>query len=273
MSIKAYLGEQILGVLACYHGDAVEVHICGVYPKWDNWLRVFFPKGHKLKEGELATIHLDNRSGVYEIDEALRVYRMSYKGRVSEVDEDWVLLEPLECMMYHSFHVVEDIRAPGYRYPEDDRPELAIPPTALQSFPPASQHDRLNKTGVLVTIAKRQPHTTVMAFLSTDEEDIFFITVPDSFKGKLLRRDRRCLFVIDERASFTFERHIEWNYTILEGEAYLVPKDTALFEEVRQAFIEKNPFELGFFAREDLEMFHMRGKRILFSGEPSKLTY
>lgn len=45
---------------------------------------------------------------------------------------------------------------------------------------------------------------------------------------------------MDERAHYTFERAIEWNYTIVEGEASLVPPDSPLYETIREAFIRKN---------------------------------
>lgn len=80
MNLVTYLGKQILGVLACYQQDDIVIHICGVYPQWDNRLRVFFPRGHALQVGELVTLHLDNRSGVDEFDSGIRVYRASYKA-------------------------------------------------------------------------------------------------------------------------------------------------------------------------------------------------
>ena len=44
---------------------------------------------------------------------------------------------------------------------------------------------------------------------------------------------------MDERATFTFERAIQWNYTIIEGDAHQIANGSALFESVRQAFIDK----------------------------------
>lgn len=267
MAIRTYLGDQVLGILANYDVDSISVHVCCVYPRWDNRLRIFFPKGHDLTVGSLATVHLDNRTGVTEFDEELRVYRASYKGIVTEVDEDWVMLDPRECLMFHGNKITLDIRQPGYIYPEDSRPEHELRPTSLQSIHSVSQNDHQNKVGVLITRAKEQPHTTVLAFLSSDEDDIFFITVPETFKAKLLKRDPRCYFVIDERATFTFDRSIEWNYTIIEGEAFQVPRGDKIFEEVRDEFIFKNPWEIAFFTRTDLEMFHIKRNRIVCPGE------
>lgn len=266
MNLVTYLGKQILGVLAAYQQDEIVLHICGVYPQWDNRLRLFFPKGHGLKVGDLATIHLDNRSGVDEFDSEIRVYRASYKGRVSSVEEDWATLEPRECVLLHGFTPAVDIREPGYVFPVDERAEHPVPPTQLQSMPAVEGKDHPNKVGVLVTMAPEQPHTTVLAFLSTQEDDVFLITFPETFKSKLLKRDTHCFFVMDERASYTFERAIEWNYTIIEGYASLVPSQSPLFEQIRQAFIDKNPWEMPFFIRPDVEMYHIKKERLVCPG-------
>ena len=42
------------------------------------------------------TLHLDNRTGVDELDAELRVYRASYKGRGVETDDNWVMVDPVE---------------------------------------------------------------------------------------------------------------------------------------------------------------------------------
>lgn len=268
MNLVTHLGKQILGVLAVYQGSDIVIHICGVYPQWNNNLRLFFPRGHNLSVGDLATIHLDNRSGVDEFDSAIRVYRASYKGRVIQTEDDWAVLEPRECILLHGFTPAVEIKAPDYAFPLDARAENPVPFTSLTALPLIAGRDHPNKVGVLVTMAQDQPHTTVLAFLSTQEDDIFLITFPETFKSKLLKRNPHCFFVMDERASYTFERAIEWNYTIVEGHATLVPQDNPLFESVRQAFIIKNPWELPFFIRPDLEMYHIRKERLICPGAP-----
>lgn len=272
MNIRTYLGKQILGVLASYQGEKISTYICVVYPGWDNQLKVFFPKGHQLAVGEFATVHLDNRTGVDAYDENLSVYRASYKGEVVSAEEDWIVLAPRECMMFHGVGAVVDIRQAGYRYPADPRPPTALLPTTLQHLPALNANDQVNKVGVLVTLAPEQPHTTVLAFLSTDDDDIFFITLPETFKSKVLKKDSRCIFVVDERANFIFDRHVEWNYKIIAGNAFEVPRGSALFEEVRTAFIRKNSWEIAFFTREDLEMVHIRRSRALCPGSSTVLS-
>ncbi|WP_033570293.1 hypothetical protein [Dickeya undicola] len=266
MSLTTYLGKQVLGVLACYQQGKVVIHICGVYPRADNSLRVFFPKGHDLAVGDLATVHLDNRTGVDEFDANISVYRASYKGRVVSVDDDWVILAPRECQLLHGFTPVVDIREPGYLFPTDLRPERPVPFTSMTTLPDTERKDFTNKVGVLVTMAEEQPHTTVLAFLSSVEDDIFLITFPETFKSKLLKRNPHCFFAMDERSHYTFERSIEWNYTLIEGDAYLIDPATSLFEDVRHAFINKNPWEMAFFLRPNLEMYHIKSRQLVCPG-------
>lgn len=266
MALRDYLNEQLLGIVASYQSTGVVHHIGVVYPKRNNQLQIFIPRGHALALGSLVTVHLDNRTGIDELDAELRVYRTSYKGRVLAAEDNWVLLEPLEYALIHGVKVVDGFTAPGYAFPADSRPERALPLSPLHSIPPVEPKDNDNKVGVLTTLAQCQPHTTVLAFLSSEDDDIFLITFPETFKSRLLKRNPHCFFVMDERATFTFERAIQWNYTIIEGDAHQIANGSALFESVRQAFIDKNPWELPFFLREDLEMYHIRCQRVVCPG-------
>ncbi|MCL6326566.1 hypothetical protein [Pectobacterium polaris] len=272
MSLVSYLGKQTLGVLAGYKQDGVVIHICGVYPNADNSLRVFFPHGHEFAVGDLATIHLDNRSGVDEFDANIQVYRASYKGRVVVSDGDWVVLEPRECQLLHGFTPVLDIREPGYQFPQDDRPSMPVPLTPMIDFPQMEKQDFSNKVGVLITMAAEQPHTTVLAFLSSVDNDIFLITFPETFKSQLLKRNPHCFFAMDERSHYTFERTIEWNYTIIEGEAFIIERDNPLYEKVRHEFVAKNPWEIAFFTRPDVEVYHIKSKQLVCPGNTQALS-
>lgn len=268
MALKDYLGEQLLGVLASYQANGLVHYIGVVYPRANNELRVFIPKGHSLATGSLVTLHLDNRTGIDEFDAELRVYRTSYKGRVIEIDESWVVLEPVEYMLIHGLQVVEQYNQTGYSFPADNRAEPDLPLSPLTELGQVQTKEHHNKVGILTTMAVDQPHTTVLAFLNTEVDDVFIISVPGTFKLHQLKRDNRCFFIIDERAKFTFEQAIDWNYTILEARAYMVPEKTKLYEQVRSAFVEKNPWEAGFFRIDGLEMVHMKCESVVFAGEP-----
>jgi nitroimidazol reductase NimA-like FMN-containing flavoprotein (pyridoxamine 5'-phosphate oxidase superfamily) len=267
MALKDYLGEQLLGVLAAYQDSNTLHHICVVYPRRSNHLQIFIPKGHRLTVGVLVTLHLDNRTGVDEFDGNLRVYRTSYKGRVVDAEESWITVEPVEYMLFHGVKVVESHREDGYAFPPDGRPIKKIPPSELQQFPNVESKDNPNKVGVLTTLAAGQPHTTVLAFLSTEADDIFLISMPNTFKSQVLMRESHCFFTIDERAKFTFEQAIEWNYTIIEAQARIVERSSPIYERIRNEFILKNPWEAGFFLSPEIEMFHLKKMSIVYSGE------
>ncbi|WP_322994731.1 hypothetical protein [Castellaniella sp.] len=268
MALKDYLGNQLLGVLAAYQQQGTVHHVGVVYPRSNNGLRVFIPKGHALTVGALVTLHLDNRTGVDELDAELRVYRTSYKGRVVATDEDWLTLQPIEYMLIHGLQVIEQYREPGYDFPQDTRAENDLPITPLQTLGPIQEREHPNKVGILTTMAISQPHTTVLAFLNTVADDIFLISVPNTFKARQLKRNPHCFFIIDERAKFSFEQAIHWNYTILEMQAYQVPETAPLYEQVRTAFVLKNPWEAGFFLMDGLEMLHLKCQSVVFAGEP-----
>jgi hypothetical protein len=261
----------LLGVLASCQPRGIVHHIGVVYPRRDDQLRIFIPKGHTMAPGARVTVHLDNRTGVDEIDSELRVYRTSYKGRVSHTDENWITLEPVEFMLIHGSKVVEQRRAPGYEFPADPRPIIPLRDSPLARLGPIQEKEHHNKIGILTTMAPDQPHTTVLAFLNTEADDVFIISPPDTFKMRLLQRDPRCFFTIDERAKFTFEQAIEWNYTILETRAHRVPPTSPVYEQVRTAFLLKNPWEAGFFLTDGLEMLHLECKAVVFAGEPKPL--
>lgn len=273
MALRDYLNEQLLGILASYQSTGVVHHIGVVYPRRNNELHIFIPRGHQLAVGSLVTVHLDNRTGVDELDAELRVYRTSYKGRVQAAEDNWLVLEPLEYSLIHGVQVVDSLAVPGYAFPADTRPEHPLPPSPLQSIPPVESKDNDNKVGVLTTLAQGQPHTTVLAFLSSAEDDVFLISMPDSFKARQLRRNPRCFFTIDERAKFTFEQSIEWNYTIMEMQAHQIPANSPLFEQVRRSFILKNPWEVGFFLSPVLEMFHLQRVGLVCSGQARPFSW
>ncbi len=266
-NLLSFIGSPVLSVAATYvtanQPGKSHVYICGVVIRPDDTLLLTFPKGHQLSAEDLVTLHLDNRTGVDEYDADLRVYRCSYKGRVSKLHDHQVLVTPIEFEVYYGIKVIYRFALPGYQHPQDDRHEHELPVTPLADFPMPDLREVDNKIGVLVTQAASQPHTTVLAFLSSDQDDIFFITFPETFKSKLLKRDHHCYFAIDARAVFTYTQAIEWNYTIIEAEAYQVPASHPQFEPIREAFIQKNPWEVGFFSHPQVELYHLKPLKVV----------
>lgn len=262
-SLRKLIGKHVLGVLGTYQqgSDKMDVYICGVEIPDETHLKLNFPKGHTLTNGQLVTLHLDNRTGVSEYDAELSVYRLSYKANVrSVINQNEVVLDALEYQVFYGISAIKTYIANDYQFPEDVRQTKPLPLTPLVDTPRIDEEEHDNKIGVLLTYASQQPHTTVMAFLSSVDDDIFFITLSSTFKGLLLQRDNRCYFAIDGRASFTFEHAIEWNYSIIQGSVYHIPKNSEVFAQLRELFITKNPWEMGFFSHPDIEMYHLKAE-------------
>lgn len=263
--LSDFIPSPVLAIAATYlnEGEQTDVYICGAQLRADNELELHFVRGHRLTPGARVTVHLDNRTGVSEYDAQLQVYRLSYKGQVVRLDDERVLVRPVSFEVFYGLSAVFEYHQTGYQHPHDARIEQALPTTTMTQLPSIDDADQDNKIGVLVTLAEQQPHTTVMAFLSTEQDDIFFITFPRTFKSALLKRDNRCLFAIDNRATYAFEQAIEWNYSIISGRAFDVPKDSPLFHAVKEAFIAKNPWEVGFFSNPQVEVFHLRAEHLI----------
>ncbi|CAG9000090.1 MAG: hypothetical protein CENE_02079 [Candidatus Celerinatantimonas neptuna] len=264
-----WLGIPVLAVAAHYRNglmDCCDVYICGVYIQLDNSLKVYFPNGHQLQVGDRLTIHLDNRSGVSDYDASLSVYRTSYKGWVSETGEFVVYVVPVEYQLFYGMDIPLQYAQANYQFPDDVRKEVSLPISELTDVPVFDMCEQENKIGVLVTHAMKQPHTTVLAFLSSQNDDIFFITLPETFKSKLLKRHPFCFFAIDSRAVFTYTRAIEWNYSLIAATTYQIPKDHHLFKPIQAAFIEKNPWEVGFFSHPEIEMYHLKADHVVCPG-------
>jgi len=264
--LSAFLGSPLLGVAASYSDQSsldAKVYICGVDVRIDNSLRLNFTKGHQFQVNDKVTIHLDNRTGISEYDADLHVYRCSYKGLVTQIGVQAVVVTPMEFELWYGNRIALQYSTAEYQHPTDERHEFELPITPLTSLPTSDFREVENKIGVLITRAVSQPHTTVLAFLSSEDDDIFLISLPKTFKSKLLKRDHKCYFAIDSRAVFTFTKQIEWNYTIIAADTYSIPKNHPLFEAIRDAFIQKNPWEVGFFSHPDIEMYHLKANKVI----------
>lgn len=262
--LLTFIGSPQLGVAAAYTATgSTKVYICGVTVQVDESLLLHFPKGHPFTVQQTITVHLDNRTGVDEYDADLLVYRTSYKGVVDQTNGVYVKVRPEHFEVWYGNRIVHSFNSSSYTHPSDNRADIPFPITPLIDVPIPDMRENENKIGVLVTEAMRQPHTTVFAFLSTPEDDIFFISFPATFKSKLLKRKHYCHFAIDSRATFTYSEAIEWNYSIIEADVYEVPQTHRLFEPIRELFVLKNPWEVGFFMAPDVEMYHLKPRQVI----------
>jgi hypothetical protein len=264
-----YLPGQTYAIAAGYIGDKIIAAVAGALINEDNSIQLFFPKGNPFTAGQKITLHLDNRTGAEAFSPELRVYRCSCKALMTKAEKDECLVTPLEYDLRFSDKSAEFFKAPGYEYPEDKRSEEIIEIAKLKEAIITDDREEKNKLGVWITKAVDQPHTTVMAFLSTAKDDIFVISHKDSFKSRLIHRDAACCFAIDHRANYVFEKAYDWNYTIISGKAREVPHGSDLFADIQDMFVEKNPWEFAFFTAPNMELFCLSPEKIL---TPDTLT-
>jgi hypothetical protein len=260
--LRRFLPRHLVGVCAGDKAGTLVAAVAAVTLGADDNLVLSFPKRNPFHAGELVTVHLDDRSGseVYSVE--LRVHRTSYRGRVtaSEGNEAWV--EAIDFDLIHGSRSVARFRRPGYVPSADRRSLVALTESPLKSVALVDDHEASNKLGVLVTRSADRPHATVMAFLNSTDDDIFLITQRDTYKYQNLEKNPRCAFALDHRATFLFERQVDWNYTIFDAVAHRVDPSRPLFRAIQAEFIAKNPWEEPFFSHPLVEMVHLVPQRI-----------
>jgi nitroimidazol reductase NimA-like FMN-containing flavoprotein (pyridoxamine 5'-phosphate oxidase superfamily) len=261
--LLSYLPQQTYAIAAGYINDEIIAVVAGALINEDNSIRLVFPKGNPFKAGQKITLHLDNRTGAEAFSAELRVYRCSYKGIMAKAEKDACLVTPLEYDLRFSDKSAEFFKGPGYEYPEDRRNEEIMEKAKLKEALITNDTEERNKLGVWITKAADQPHTTVMAFLSSSKDDIFVISHRDSFKSNLIHRDENCCFAIDHRANYVFEKAYDWNYTIITGKVREIPQGSDFFADIQHMFVEKNPWEFAFFTAPNMELFCLSPEKII----------
>jgi len=260
--LSSYIPDKSYAVVAGYSGGEIVAALGGVL-YWENRIEIRFPKVNPFEAGQPITFHLDNRTGLEDYDINLRVYRVSVKAVVVLSTEKSLFAEAVEYELKYSNTIAEKFVRPGYAYPEDSRKAIRLPEAELSGDIRFNEKEKDNKLGVLITRAMERPHTTVMAFLSTVDDDIFIISHDDSFKSRNINRDENCVFAIDHRGTFTFEKAIDWNYTFVRGRFRRISRTNGMFRFIQEKFIEKNPWEFAFFTDSKVEMYQIEAREIL----------
>lgn len=229
----------------------------------DGGLGLHFPKTNPFVPGDDVTIHLDDRTGseIYSIE--LKVHRCSYKGRIKTSQGLTAELELVQYELFYGSRIFAAEKVKDYTHDPDTRSVKGLDLTRLENLVLSDDGEKSNKLGVLVTRGVSRPHTTVMAFLNTTQDDIFIITMPNTYKYQNLIRDPRSVFAMDHRGTFNFEKQVEWNYTLYETYARRVEKSSSLFSQVQRDFVEKNPWEAAFFQSPEVEMIHLDPLKII----------
>lgn len=272
LSLKHFLGGKVLGIVAAYHdvpgslGERPLLSGVGnVKILEDDRLIVSFEDCLGLKKGMPVTVHLDNRTGSEEYDVNLRVYRSSYKGSIIERNGSEIVIRPEHYELSFSSKHALVYNRPGYLHPsfEDQGDSKDVP--VGRPVPPfeASPEDAYNQVGVLISRAPVRPHTTLMAFHSIANDDVFLVTWKSTLKYKILAANPHAYYAIDNRSTFTFDHHPQFNYTIIDAKVRQVDKKDPHHDELVARFIKKNPFEQSFFASDEAVLLHLETQKLV----------
>jgi hypothetical protein len=258
-----YLPRNTYAIAAAYE-DGIVAIVAGAKIREDNRVKLIFPKVNPFHDNQRITLHLDNRTGVETFTPDLRVYRCSYKGVVTASTDHECEVMPREYDLRYSNYSVELFKAGDYQYPLDSRPAQPLKELSPGDAILPDLRERDNKLGVWITQGIEQPHTTVMAFLSSDKDDIFVVSHLGSFKSNLIHKNPNCCFAIDHRSSYVFEKSYDWNYTIIRGRALGIKQGSDLFREIQTMFVDKNPWELVFFTSPEMELFSIKPIEVMY---------
>lgn len=261
--INRYIPRQTYAIVTGYLNNQMTGLVAGATINDDNTIQLTFPKNNPFTDEQEVTLHIDDRTGIETFTQDLSVNRCSYKAVLQKCADESALAKPVEFELVYEHSIMVSYKAPNYDFPIDNRPEINLTETYLKDFIIPDEKEKENKLGVLSTMAIDRPHTTVMAFLSSKEDDIFLISHKGTLKSGFIKRDSSCLFAIDHRSSYHFEKKYEWNYTVLRGETFIIPRTNKIFEKIQKQFIEKNPWEELFFTDPNVEMFHIKPIEII----------
>lgn len=257
-----FIGNNSYAIVAGYRNNEIIAALGGIIYH-DKNIEIIFPKVNPFDVDQKITFHLDNRTGIEEFDINMKVYRVSVKARVIRKNDKSIFVEIIEYGMKYSNKIIDNYVSPEYSFPVDTRQRVQLKEASLSVNIIPNIKEKENKLGVLITKAIERPHTTVMAFLSSINDDIVIISHDDSFKSKNINRDENCVFAIDHRSNFTFEKAIDWNYTLIKGRFQKISRNNTIFKNIQSMFVEKNPWEYVFFTDEKVEMYLIEPMEIM----------
>ena len=209
--LRRFLPRQTVGVCSSYRQGRIVAAVALVTIADDDGLGLSFPKRNPFVPGEAVTVHLDDRVGSELFSIELKVQRSSYKGTVTLCQGNEAVVSLVDYDLFYGVRVVARSQASGYRHAADPRPALVLPASPLKRPVLADENEKSNKLGVLISRGFERPHTTVMAFLNSVDDDIFLVTMRETFKYQNLARDPDCVFALDHRGTFSFEHLVDWN--------------------------------------------------------------
>lgn len=135
----------------------------------------------------------------------------------------------------------------------------------------AAQKERLAallaevQVAILVTQGEQWPTATMQAFAETPEFDLLFIMNDATEKFQNLLKHPYVTVYLDSRERGKVET-FEISRVLIQGIASEVARDGAEWEQLKELFLKKSPFEAPFFKYPTLRMMRVRPKRLSYAG-------
>ena len=123
----------------------------------------------------------------------------------------------------------------------------------------AQQH-----VSILTTAGEEWPTAHLQAFGQTDDLDLIFIVLADAEKYQNLLKRPQVTVAIDNRDTANVST-LQVTRATIQGLAKEVARDSAEWNELKDIFLKKNPFEEPFFGYDTLRMVRVTPKRISYA--------
>lgn len=123
----------------------------------------------------------------------------------------------------------------------------------------AQQH-----VSILTTAGEEWPTAHLQAFGQTDDLDLIFIVLADAEKYQNLLKRPQVTVAIDNRDTADVST-LQVIRATIQGLATEVARDSAEWNELKESFLKKNPFEEPFFGYDTLRMVRVTPKRISYA--------
>ena len=123
----------------------------------------------------------------------------------------------------------------------------------------AQQH-----VSVLTTAGKEWPTAHLQAFGQTEYLDLIFVVLADTEKYQNLLKRPQVTVAIDNRDTADVST-LQVVRATIQGLAKEVARDSADWNELKDIFLKKNPFEEPFFGYDTLRMVRVAPKRISYA--------
>jgi hypothetical protein len=117
---------------------------------------------------------------------------------------------------------------------------------------------------VITTQGDEWPTATMQAFAETENLDIILIMLESAVKFQNLRKRPRVTLHVDTRDTGKVET-FQIIRAAMQGVAREVPKESTEWNELKEIFLKKNPFEAPFFKYDALRMVRIAPKHASYA--------